>query len=177
MRNWVNYRRRRGCGKVGNSKSFPRPHGGWLFHNHCRLRHQCEQRQMVAFDESLGTDRDTAYVYDGEGRRIQMVVGADSNNQICLLGYGNQIDCVQYREHTCPKIRSSVPQFELDRFLVEVTPVAGPYIPQAETTERLQLVRPGTCINNGDHLSSRSSNLCASGPEWGMKSTPSNRAT
>ena len=31
--------------------------------------------RLVAFDESLGTDSDTTYSYDGEGRRVQKVVG------------------------------------------------------------------------------------------------------
>ena len=33
---------------------------------------------MVFFDEPVGTDRDTTYVYDGEGRRVRKMVGGSS---------------------------------------------------------------------------------------------------
>ena len=34
--------------------------------------------RLVAFDAPLGTDSDTAYAYDGEGRRVRKVVGGSS---------------------------------------------------------------------------------------------------
>ena len=34
--------------------------------------------RLVAFDKALGTDSDTTYSYDGEGRRVQKVVGGTS---------------------------------------------------------------------------------------------------
>ena len=39
-----------------------------------RFKYDGDNR-LVAFDEPLGTDSDTSYSYDGEGRRIQKVVG------------------------------------------------------------------------------------------------------